>query len=190
MAKRKPKPLDIFIVADQFRLVGKTLTIITRHPAFPVMHNQNPVTASMVCAAFSLELYFKTLIRMGRKTYGNEHDLSKLFYKIGRRPRRKIRKYWNENSSVVPAYVESVYGKDGNPIPNVTFDWVLSASKDAFVSMRYIYEVGIAPDTGWLADTIVEAARHTIIERNPTWEWARQIFPVSEVSFQPTSPAR
>ena len=63
-----PKPLDIFIVAEQFRYAGKFATLIpvlaTANPGwFDVARDLRMPTAAMVCAAFSLELYFKCLIR-------------------------------------------------------------------------------------------------------------------------------
>ncbi len=133
----------------------------------------------MVCSAFSLELYFKCLIRLGRKSFGREHDLAKLFALIGRQSRAKIKKYWNNHSETVRSYVERAYESDA---PKVDFDFVLSASKDAFVTMRYIYERGIEQNKGWLADTIVEGARKTILDKHPEWENARQTSPLPETS--------
>jgi len=63
------------------------------------------------------------------------------------------------------------------------FGYVLSVSKDAFVTMRYLYERGIETNKGWLADTIVEGARATILGIHPEWENARQKAPSPETSF-------
>lgn len=139
----KAKPLDIFIVAEQFRFASKLATLVPHHPALRIpalafAHDTNLPTASMVCSAFSLELYFKCLIRMGRKSFGREHDLAKLFALIGRRNRTKIKNYWIDHSERVRSYIERTYKDDGQPAPNVDFDFVLSASKDAFVVMRYV----------------------------------------------------
>jgi hypothetical protein len=160
--RSKAKALDIFIVAEQIRFAGKLATLIPHHPSLRIpalafAHDQNLPTASTVCSAFSLELYFKCLIRLGRKSFGREHDLAQLFALIGRRNRTKIRTYWHDHSATVRSYLDRAYGDDA---PKVDFDFVLSVSKDAFVTMRYIYERGILePDKGWLADTIVEGAR-------------------------------
>src|SRR6516164_930635 len=113
----KAKPVDIFIVAEQFRFTGKLATLIPHHPVFRIpqlafAHDQNLPTASMVCAAFSLELYFKCLIRIGRKSFGKEHDLLKLFALVGRRNRAKIKKYWNANAAIVRSYVERTFEDD------------------------------------------------------------------------------
>ena len=180
----KAKALDIFIVAEQFRFAGKLATLVPHHPSLRIpalafAHDQNLPTASMVCSAFSLELYFKCLIRLGRKSFGREDDLAKLFALIGRQSRAKIKKYWNNHSETVRSYVERAYESDA---PKVDFDFVLTASKDAFVTMRYIYERGIEPNKGWLTDTIVEGARNTILDKHPEWENARQTSPLPETS--------
>jgi hypothetical protein len=73
---KNARPLDIFIVAEQFRFSGKLATLIPHHPFFQMIpqlefaRDQNLPTAAMVCSAFSLELYFKCLIRIGRKSFG------------------------------------------------------------------------------------------------------------------------
>jgi hypothetical protein len=188
-----PKPLDIFIVAEQFRYAGKFATLIPKLAAanpgwFDVASDLNMPTAAMVCAAFSLELYFKCLIRIGRKSYAGVHDLSKLFSIIGRRNRNKIKKYWNDHCQQVKTDVEQTFAEDGLSAPRVDFDYVLSASKDAFRTMRYIYEKGIDTHKGWLGDTIVEGARSAILEKHPEWENKRQISPMPKTSFQSINP--
>jgi hypothetical protein len=182
------RPLDIFIVAEQFRYAGKFAILVTTHmaPKYPELTfagNLNNVTAAMVCSAFSLELYFKCLIRMGHKSFGWEHDLERLFAGIGRRNRAKIKRYWNANSDRVRSYIKRTFEDDGLTPPRIDFDYVLSASKDAFVTMRYVYERGIETNKGWLADTIVEGARATILSIHPEWENARQKEPRPETSF-------
>jgi len=164
----------------------------------PVLAPKNPTyafaqdlptmpTASMVCMAFSLELYLKCLIRMERKTYGKEHDLKELFGKLGRRNRGKIKRHFRQNCATVRSYVERTYETDGKPVPKVDFDFVLSASKDAFTEMRYIFERGSATDTGWLGDTIIKGVRSVILAKHPEWERARQASLLPELSFPSTS---
>jgi hypothetical protein len=187
----KPNALDIFIVAEQFRFAGKLATLVPHHPSLRIpelafAQGQNLPTAAMVCAAFSLELYFKCLIRIGQKSYTGEHDLSKLFSLIGRRTRTQIRRYWNDHSDQVRQDVTQTFEEDGLPAPNLNFDYVLSASKDAFRTMRYIFEKGIDTHKGWLGDTIVEGARLTILEKYPEWENTRQMAPWPKTTFPHT----
>src|SRR5271165_471689 len=171
----KPRALHIFIVAEQFRFASKLATLIpligVNNSALAFASDQRLQTASTVCSAFSLELYLKCIIRMECKFYGRKHDLSKLFALIGRRNRKKIKDYWFDHSERVRTYIERTYKDDGEPVPNVDFDFVLSASKDAFVEMRYIYE------------QIVEGARLVILEKHPEWENARQTSPLPETSL-------
>ena len=188
---QKPKPLDIFIVAEQFRFAGKLATLVPHHPSLKISqlafaHDQNLPTATMVCAAFSLELYFKCLIRMEKKPYQTGHDLKKLFDLFGRRNQTKIKKYWNANSSMVKSDVQRESIAIGSQVPEVNFDYCLSVSKDAFNLMRYIYESGIPPGAGWLGDVIVEGARRTILDRHPEWEHKRQVEPQPRTSFRST----
>src|SRR5713101_2725683 len=114
----------------------------------------NNVTASIVCSAFSLELYFKCLIRMGRKRYSYEHDLVNLFTSIGRRQKAKIGQHFRKNAHDMKEYVERSYKESKRPIPGgkVSVESVLAISRDAFRRMRYIYEGGAEPATGWLCD--------------------------------------
>jgi hypothetical protein len=74
-------------------------------------------------------------------------------------------------------------------MPKVDFAYVLSASQDAFTIMRYLYEKGLPPGAGWLADDILDGARQTISEKHPDWRMARQA-EFGEVIVVPTSPVR
>src|SRR5882672_11098426 len=111
----KPKPLDIFIVAEQFRFAGKFAILVPSHMAlrypreFAWIGDLNNVTASMVCSAFALELYFKCLIRIGRKPYVAGHDLAKLFAAIGLRSQAKIRGYFVTHGTETIEYLERSY---------------------------------------------------------------------------------
>jgi hypothetical protein len=186
----KPKPKDIFIAAEQFRFAGKLATIIPAIaadvPKLRAIYEQkvNAPTATMVCAAFSLELYFKCLIRIGRKPYQTGHDLVTLFNFIGRRSQSKIKQFWAANSTQVRADVQEQALDSDEPTPIVDFNYCLSVSRNAFYVMRYIYEQGVPPSEGWLGDTIVEGARWAILDKHPEWETARQIAPLPLTSFR------
>jgi hypothetical protein len=185
---KQPRAVDIFVVAEQFRAAARLAVVIpAMATAVPTLQEAASLflpTASMVCSALSLELYFKCLIRMGRKSYVHGHDLYKLFYLIGKPTQARIKQCWQANSAQVTADINRMYAGSGRPVPKATFDFVLSASKDAFTVMRYGYQ-GIPSDQGWLADTVVECARNAILERNPNWERMRQIFPSPSISFGP-----
>jgi HEPN domain-containing protein len=137
----------------------------------------------MVCSAFALELYFKCLIRLGRKSFGNEHDLQILFSLIGLRQQSKIRRRWQQiYLEIVKNDLDKAYSNTRRRIPEATFDNALAMSKNAFTRMRYAYE-GIDPDTGWIGDGILDCTRNRILEMHPGWERMRQIYPTDSIHF-------
>src|SRR6516165_11396464 len=92
----KANPLGIFIVAEKFRFLTKLGTLIPDIAKTDLFYKYVPLfksvvdeklnapTAILVCSAFSLELYFKCLIRMGRKSYKRRHYLDELFEIMGK----------------------------------------------------------------------------------------------------------
>jgi hypothetical protein len=101
-----------------------------------------------------------------------------------------IKRYFRQNIEDVRANTEGQYTASGRPTPKVDFDFVLSVSKSAFRLMRYLYE-GLPPDTGWVADIILDGARHAILLKHPDWIRARQGSLVGKViRVEPTSQAR
>jgi hypothetical protein len=189
-----PKAIDLFVVAEQFRSAGRLAYLIPLYAADPAIQRlrmgdlPNMPAAASTCLAFSLELYFKCLIRISRKSFEREHDLVRLFNLIGKRNQAKIRRYFRQNFSDVRAYLQRIYQESRFPVPKADFDYVLSASKDAFVIMRYIYE-GMPSDTGWLADDVLEGARKVILASHPEWERARQTGLPVDIIVRPTSQA-
>src|SRR5437588_9142048 len=183
-----PRPLEIFVVAEQFYWAGVLATRIPHEVAAGTQHYSeigrdlpNMMSAAAACLAFSLELYFKCLIRMGNKPAETGHNLADLFKKVGVRHRAAIKRYFHQNADDVRRHIEREYAATGRPVPKPLFEFVLSASKDAFTRMRYVYETGIPRDTGWLASDILEGARQAILAKHPDWITARQEVPVGEV---------
>src|ERR1700676_1766517 len=114
---KQPRAVDIFVVAEQFRAAAKLAVIIpamaTSIPALQEAMSLFLPTASMVCSALSLELYFRCLIRMGHKPYIHGHDLYKLFYLIGKPTQARIKRCWRANSAQVTADVNQMYSGSG-----------------------------------------------------------------------------
>jgi HEPN domain-containing protein len=197
MVGPNPDPLNIFVVADQFRATASLSLVIPNVASviatvIPELHSASRLylpTSYMVCKAFALELYFKCLIRIGGRSYGREHDLKKLFRLIRLAHRSEIERRWQVNADALRSEVHGMYAADGRPLPKVDLNFVLTTSKDAFSIMRYAFE-GIPPDTGWLADTILEAARDTILAMYSDWERKQQVFPAPAIRFPATSPIR
>jgi hypothetical protein len=194
MANPRPDPLNIFVVADQFRATASLSVVIPRvapviATVIPELHTASALylpTSYMVCKAFALELYFKCLIRVGQRTYGREHDLKKLFRLIRPAHRSEVESRWQVNADALRTEIHGMYAGNGRPLPKVDLNFVLTVSKDAFSLMRYAFE-GIPSDTGWLADTVLEAARDTILTMHPDWERKQQVFPAPTIRFPATS---
>jgi HEPN domain-containing protein len=181
----QPKPLEIFVIAEQFYWAGQLAARVPREAANAVPENPyyaigrglpNMEAAAVACLAFALELYFKCLIRMGRKPYPRIHDLVELFGMIGIRHQATVKRYYRQNTADVRAYLEREYTARKRPMPKLDFDYVLSSSKNAFRIMRYIFE-GLQPSAGWLADYILEGARQTILAKHPDWATMRAAWP-------------
>jgi hypothetical protein len=189
----KPKPVNVFVVAEQFRLASKLATLAPllpdKYADFEFVRGLRMSLAEMACSAFALELYLKCLIRMEKKAYQLNHNLERLYNILGIRNRRKIRRHFYENDTQVRSYVEREYADQAKPIDDL-FDFCLSASSKAFVQMRYAFEGGIPQHKGWLGDAIIECARKVILEKHPDWEEYQQLAFVPETSFRPTSPTR
>jgi HEPN domain-containing protein len=188
-----PKPLPIFVLAEQFRYAGALAIEIPRLAnvlQIPQLGEARALylpTAYMVNNAFALELYFKCLIRIGRKPYGKEHDLRKLFGLIGRRSQANIKRYWRERAAEhAQISLEKIYSDSGEPVPKVDFTFCLNISRDAFTTMRYLYE-GVRPDKGWAGDGIVESARQVILDKYPHWIRMRQVAPSPHFVYNPHS---
>jgi HEPN domain-containing protein len=165
-------PGDIFVVAEQFRNGSKLLNLGQSGFPFDVR------MAMMSCAAFALELYLKCLIAMETgKAPPAMHDLQKLFDRLHVSTQTKIRRYFDDNSSLVKEFVEAQIAKHGVKAPIVDFDYVLTASREAFQLARYIYEGGFPAEKGWIADVIMDGARRTILDRFPDWREAKQVSP-------------
>jgi hypothetical protein len=191
--KPAPQPLAIFVIAEQFYWASVLATRVFRDATAGDERLQryirgvpNMDSATNACAAFSLELYFKCLIRIRRKPPATGHNLGKLFNAIAKRHQIAIRRYFNRNCNDLRAYLEREFAR---AIPEPLFDYVLANSKDAFEKMRYAYE-GHPPDTGWLASDILHGARNQILKMHPDWKNARQASFLNEVTVRPTSPAQ
>jgi len=180
---RNLKALNAFVVAEQHRNASKLMYGLIRDDQSLQTRIGVP---SIVCAALAFELYLKTLLQLERKK-GHGHDLWELFHKLGRRNQQKIRKFWRHHSSGVIEYLHKTYTDAGEPVPKVDFEFVLRASRHAFVQVRYIHENGIAHDSGWAADTMMEGTRQVILTKRPSWRHARQAVLLPTTSMQPTS---
>jgi len=120
----------------------------------------------VVCQAFSMELYLKCLVAVEGGNPQNEHNLDKLFLKVGAGSQGIIRaNYGNKRIAQ-----DALYAAAKLPVlAKSDFDSALHASADAFTDFRYIYEGAIQSEEGWLAGSISECVRERIIELRPEW---------------------
>jgi hypothetical protein len=127
-----------------------------------------------VCSAFALELYLKCLIRLRRMPISNAHDLCELFQGLSKPQQKKVVAFFDGRSDTTREYIDREYEKEGREKPNFSFDFCLKASRNGFVRLRYLHEMGAEPESGWLGDVIMEGARSVILEKHPEWETVRQ----------------
>ncbi len=161
-------PIHVFVHAEQFRAAAKFLATAPQ-AGFPLDVGL-PIP---VCSSFALELYFKCLIAMSGRSVPSWHDLKDLFDKLEPNIKAKVRAYTEPYLPDTKAFITEGHQKAGKPVPTVDFNFVLRASRGAFELARYIYETGLPAGKGWIADAIVEGARKTILEINPSWEFVR-----------------
>ena len=85
-------------------------------------------------------------------------------------------------------FVKDDHAKDGSQPPDVDFDYVIDWSRKAFVRSRYIFDNGLYPSSGWIADAIGDCARRVILDAHPDWEGLRMASPEVVLKTQPASP--
>jgi hypothetical protein len=135
--------------------------------AFDVTVNPDALTIpSSLLFTLSLEVHLKCLVRVRRRMPIAEHNMKKLFERLGRRDRQAIKRRFLEN-------YEQYDGKR-----RVKIDSVIQRSSRFFVEIRYGYEY--APPRMPAADdesmrgtfgfrTAVNAVRSVILDKNPDW---------------------
>jgi hypothetical protein len=161
-------PAHIFVHAEQFRAAARWLPEAQKHKfLYPVD------MAVPVCSAFALELYFKCLLVISGNLIPPEHDLKKLFNKLIPSHKARIKQLSEAYMGDLRIWLTEEHKKIGKPVPTIDVNYVLRASKNAFEMTRYLYETGLPEGRGWIADTIVEGTRDTILELHPEWEGRR-----------------
>jgi hypothetical protein len=159
-----PDPKVVFLVADQYWKASWTMA--------EAPHMQDVLLPSVVCAAFALELYFKSLRIMDKGAYSDEHNLRALFDQLGAPTQQRIRALFVPYLLAAQKADDDISDAGGHPRSTVNFDSVLDASRQAFKFLRYVHE-GLPPMSGWSASGISKATRQAILERHPDWETAK-----------------
>jgi HEPN domain len=150
-------PKDIFRTAEVFRTGS---AILNNHGMPQCMFPM------VICSAFSLELYLKSLILIEGGTYGKLHDLEKLFSRVKPKSQKIIRASYETHKMKMDAMFATF--KD-IPAPKTDFDSVLHASAKAFENFRYAFEGIVKDQEGWMASPICDSVRERIVELQPDW---------------------
>ena len=133
------------------------------------------VGPAFASAAFSLELYFKTIYEMDSvPMQPRVHNLLILYQNLSPQRRRQIQKRYDEATGPMQQFIEKKTGKDHG------IEKVLEDARDIYEIMRYIHEGG-RPGV-WNADPVLNAVKAVILEANPDWS--------ASSGPRPTSPAR
>ena len=155
----------IFELAEQFHRASSILL-----SAFD-QKNIQVIPPSFTCIAFSLELYLKSLITLekGGYTKGN-HNLEKFIEMLNPDTKDKLRLYAIAIAEPqIKQFQDFAKAKGLPPLPDFDFDAALTASKNAFVNWRYVYEENFKENEGWQASEIILAVRKIILELHPEW---------------------
>jgi len=129
---------------------------------------------SYVCAALSLELYLKALIiDDAQGEVPEKHDLQTLFSRLSTDQQHKIRNFFDLTLSDRKSRHELLNRRLGKAVPLPTFNQALDASKNAFIELRYAFQIVKNKDRPprhlWAAQEIWDGTRKLILELHPDW---------------------
>jgi len=158
-------PKQIFISAQNFGNSAKLLEhlssqILSQHPG----PSELPpfFQPSVVCMAFSVELFLKCLILVEKGNFQPTHKIQELYLKLPMTSQKAISDKFDEFIATSPTIraMQAEY-------PNISskLDDVLKVVNEAFVDWRYIFE-GNAGSLYGLGE-LCEAIRGRIIEIKP-----------------------
>jgi hypothetical protein len=128
------------------------------------------VMPSVVCAALSLELYFKALIIDEKGDALETHDLQLLFSQLSQDKQKKIREFFQLTLQARTKTQQQLNQALHRTMPVPTFDQVLDSAKRVFISFRYGYQTSkLKQWEGWRADEIWDGTRKLILDLHPGW---------------------
>jgi hypothetical protein len=180
-------PKQIFQLAEQFHL--SSLAIMTqyvRNATAPEKRLGDPsegvivmgkvadveIFPSYTCAAFSLELYLKSLLTIehGELEQGG-HYLSTYFVPLSPESKVKIRLYAEERGEEATQRNQRVSDKEnlGIAYPKFDFDKAMEDAERSFVKTRYAYEDNFEIGGAFTSHSIICATRRVILDRYPEW---------------------
>jgi hypothetical protein len=172
----KDDPKAIFQSGEMYRAASAILGQPRYSPQF--------IAPACALAAFSLELYFKSLIVFDDRVAPENHDLQRLFSLLSRDHQQKIRDFFRQENAKLELQYRAIEKHEGRPIPRPNFDRILDLSKNAFTKLRYAYQTDNLRDgEGWTGSVIWDGTRTLILKLHPDWA-------VPLPGSSPTSPIR
>jgi len=166
----KPTPRGLFQQAESFFRSANLL--FHNATQIPLHFNPEFLFPSVVCQAFSLELYLKCMIVIEGSPYPATHDLEKLYELITAENRSEIEKICLPHLPLQQK-MSDAFHKQANkpgPAPIVTFQGMLHASHRAFEAFRYVHEKTTLSDgQGWSGGPIVQSVRERLMVVHPEW---------------------
>jgi len=193
---KKDPVRGLFMQAESFY---RSANLLFHHATQMGPFNPPYMFPSIVCEAFSLELYLKCLItKEGSEDFGT-HDLEQLYGLVSAGNRARIEEIFNERylpqEQRMAEIVHKQLKKSGE-CPKVTLQDYLHKSRRAFESFRYIHEKTKSMDgDGWSAKAVLQAVRERLIEIEPEWAnfqfiQAPPVNPTLNLTKLATSPIR
>jgi hypothetical protein len=185
----KPTPRGLFQQAESF--FQSAVLLFNNATQIPRYFNPQFIFPSLVCEAFSLELYLKCVIVIEESEYPATHDLEKLYALITAENRTEIEKicspHMAQQQSMQNAYHQ--HTKQPGAAPTVTFQSMLHASHKAFETFRYVHEKNTLSDgEGWQGGPIVRSVRERLMILRPEWRNFRFVEPTKPPEPPAASP--
>lgn len=124
--------------------------------------------AAVVLSAFASELFIKCLLTLDSKSWGNDHNLHRLYKRLNEHVRRKIEQKWLAYSQNKKYFV--IIENGVAKAPKSDLEGALKDCGDAFVAMRYVYED--PKKSNYYISELPIILREVILEEQPNWKTA------------------
>jgi hypothetical protein len=156
-------PSDLFGSATNFLIAANKLSALADQGEYRLLLPLN------VLGAISLEMFLKCLLSIESSHYKNIHRLDKLFLSLSEKSQNKIRLLFEPHIAEIRFQTGLAFADQGISAPEVTFDYMLTKSSDAFVKLRYAFEGRLTNGEGFTAGRMIDGVRSVILEHHPEW---------------------
>jgi hypothetical protein len=158
-----PRSEDVYKVACQFYMAD---LLIRKRPDRASMREETRVPEATIIA-FTVELFLKCIyIEQKDEDPGkHKHNLYQLYLELDAKTRQRIQELWD--IQMRPVMVE-MNERNGQPVVPTDILGCLKTSKDAFRTLRYIYEQG-GSETKFNLSGMHTVLLDYILEMRPDW---------------------